>query len=301
MGLQFRNSCATPLAPGGEKGYSYKLEVLEAPGTTISPKAGDAPLELDYDALLGLTSELGYRLMESGAEIYRVEESVHRLLQAYGVTTGEVFAIPNLVIVSLTDPGGHPVTRVRRIPPHGTDIYLLEAYNNLCRQLCREAPPFDQAMERLNAIWIGRRTYSVPAQLAAYFVGAAAFTVFFGGSARDALCGGLCGVSIGLCLWVMTRLGTNLFFKTVAGGMISALVAIVLTLTGLGERMDLIIIGALMALVPGIAFTNAMRDIMAGDLVAGITKVGEALLIGGAIAIGTSLAFGLVRLLGGAV
>ena len=258
-------------------------------------------MELDYDALLGLTSELGYRLMESGAEIYRVEESVHRLLQAYGVTTGEVFAIPNLVIVSLTDPGGHPVTRVRRIPPHGTDIYLLEAYNALCRELCREAPPFGEAMARLDAIWAGRRSFPAPVQMLAYFVGAAAFAVFFGASVQDALCSGLCGVSIGLSLGVMTRLGTNLFFKTVAGGMISALVAIAFILLGLGERLDLIIIGALMALVPGIAFTNAMRDIMAGDLVAGITKVGEALLIGGAIAIGTSLAFGLVRLLGGAV
>ena len=33
-----------------------------------------------------------------------------------------------------------------------------------------------------------------------------------------------------------------------------------------------------MALVPGIAMTNAMRDIMAGDMVAGISKAAEALL-----------------------
>ena len=251
-------------------------------------------MALDYDALLGLTSELGYRLMESGAEIYRVEESVQRLLHAYGVTTGEVFAIPNLVIVSLTDPNGHPVTRVRRIPPHGTDIYLLEAYNALCRELCRDVPSFDSAQRRLAAIWTERK-------LAAYFLGAAAFTVFFGGSPRDALCGGLCGAAIGICLSFMTRLGANLFFRTIAGGMVSALLAIALSLLGFGQHMDLIIIGALMALVPGIAFTNAMRDIMAGDLVAGITKVGEALLIGVAIAIGTSLAMGLARLLGGTI
>ena len=258
-------------------------------------------MALDYDALLGLTSELGYRLMESGAEIYRVEESVQRLLRAYGVTTGEVFAIPNLVIVSLTDPNGHPVTRVRRIPPHGTDIYLLEAYNALCRELCRDVPSFDSAQRRLAAIWTERKLYSRPAQIAAYFLGAAAFTVFVGGSPRDALCGGLCGAAIGICLSFMTRLGANLFFRTIAGGMVSALLAIALSLLGFGQHMDLIIIGALMALVPGIAFTNAMRDIMAGDLVAGITKVGEALLIGVAIAIGTSLAMGLARLLGGTI
>ena len=43
-------------------------------------------MDLDYDKLLGLTAELGYQLMDSGAEIYRVEESMNRLLGAYGVT-----------------------------------------------------------------------------------------------------------------------------------------------------------------------------------------------------------------------
>ena len=59
------------------------------------------------------------------------------------------------------------------------------------------------------------------------------------------------------------------------------------------------IIGALMALVPGIAMTNAMRDIMAGDMVAGISKAAEALLIGAAIALGTALALGLTRMVTG--
>ena len=81
--------------------------------------------------------------------------------------------------------------------------------------------------------------------------------------------------------------------------MVSAFAAMALTATGLGQNADSIIIGALMALVPGIAFTNAMRDIMAGDMVAGISKAAEALLIGAAIALGTALALGLTRLLMG--
>ena len=72
-----------------------------------------------------------------------------------------------------------------------------------------------------------------------------------------------------------------------------------LTGLGLGENLDRIIIGALMALVPGIAITNAMRDIMAGDMVAGISKGAEALLIGAAIALGTALGLGAAGLLGG--
>lgn len=65
---------------------------------------------MDYDKLLNLGVELGRRLMDSGAEIYRVEESVERLLQAYGLEP-QIFAIPNCLIVSVTTPQGHPITR----------------------------------------------------------------------------------------------------------------------------------------------------------------------------------------------
>ena len=96
-----------------------------------------------------------------------------------------------------------------------------------------------------------------------------------------------------------SKLGANLFFKTIAGAAVSAFMALALTAAGIGQNSDSIIIGALMALVPGIAFTNAMRDIMAGDMVAGISKAAEALLIGAAIALGTALALGLIRMLMG--
>ena len=62
---------------------------------------------------------------------------------------------------------------------------------------------------------------------------------------------------------------------------------------GLGHNPDFITIGALMILVPGIAFTNAMRDIMAGDLTSGVNKVVEALLIATAIALGTGFVLSL--------
>ena len=259
-------------------------------------------LSLDYDRLLNLSMEMGYRLLESGAEIYRVEESIRRLLQAYGLATGEVFAIPNCIIASLVTPEGQVLTRVRRMPSHGTDIYQLERCNDLCRRLCVETPPLDEAERRMDDLLSSRRYYSFPAQLLAYFVGAAAFVPFFGGTWRDALCGGLCGMAIGLCLTFLSRLGTNLFFKTVAGGTVSGLLALGLRVVGLGQNVDFITIGALMILVPGVLFTNAMRDIMAGDIMAGISKAAEALLIGMAIALGTGVSLWLARLLwGGAV
>jgi uncharacterized membrane protein YjjP (DUF1212 family) len=45
-----------------------------------------------------------------------------------------------------------------------------------------------------------------------------------------------------------------------------------------------------MTLVPGVAITNAMRDVIAGDLLAGTMKGVEALLIALALAAGTAVA-----------
>lgn len=253
---------------------------------------------MDYEALLNLALEVGYRLQVSGAEIYRVEQSVQRILEAYGADTGEVFAIPNCLIVSVAAPDGHPLTRIRRIQSRDTDIYTLEAVNGLCRRLCRDTPPLDEALGELRDLERAHRSYTRPALLFfPYFVGAGAFCLFFGGTLRDCLVSALCGLATGLCLWFMDRLYTNLFFKTVAGGLVSGLLAMCLTALGLGENTDLIIIGALMTLVPGLAFTNAVRDILNGDLVSGIAKIAESLLIGAAIALGTGIALGLMRLL----
>ncbi|MEG2455551.1 MAG: threonine/serine exporter family protein [Oscillospiraceae bacterium] len=254
---------------------------------------------MDYDALLDLVTEAGFSLEQSGAEIYRVEESVSRLLVAYGITTGEVFAIPNCLIVSLTTPSGHSLTRVRRIPPHGTDIFQIEAVNSLCRKLCRETPDYRSARQALEDVRTREPHHAPLTRMLGYFLGAGFFTLFWGGSWIDGLCGGLCGVAIGLCLTVFTRLGANLFFKTIACGAVSALLALVFSMSGLGQNVDKITIGALMVLVPGVALTNAIRDIMEGDMVSGISKLGEALLVATAIALGSGLALTVARWFGG--
>ena len=244
---------------------------------------------MDHDKLLNFATEVGYELLMCGAEIYRVEESVKRILTAYGVPTGEVFAIPNCLNVSVITPDGRTLTRIRRVGIHGTDLYRLEAMNALSRKVCVQLPPLEEAESLLNQICSDHTCYSRAFQLFAYALGSAAFALFWGGDLRDAACCALCGVVIGISQHFMTRLGTNLFFKTFVGASLSALVALLLMALGAGSSLDTIIIGALMALVPGISLTNAMRDIIAGDMVTGITKTTESILIGVSIALGTAM------------
>lgn len=254
---------------------------------------------MDYNALLAVSTDLGYRLLESGAEIYRVEEAIQRLLHAYGIAQADPFVIPNCIIVSFVTPEGEAMTQVRRMPSHGTDVDLLERYYDLGRRLCREVPPLPQAQEALAEIRRTRRSYPLPLLLLAYFMGTAAFSLFFGGTVWDAFCSGVCGTAVGLALAAMTALHANLFFKSILGAALSAFLALCLTHLGLGQHSQLITIGALMALVPGIIFTNAIRDVMAGDMVAGLSKIADALLTGVAVALGTGFALGLSQLLWG--
>lgn len=255
---------------------------------------------LDYDALLLLSSDLGYGLLESGAEIYRVEESIQRLLLAYGVAEADPFVIPNCIFVSFTTPDGTVKSQVRRITaPHGTDVDQLELYNALCRRLCAQTPPLPEAREQLTQARAARRSYRLPMILFSYFLGAAFFSLFFGGTVRDGLCAGCCGLVIGFVMAALTWLHTNLFLKTMLCSALAAFKALILTYIGLGQHSDLIIIGAFMALVPGLMFTNSIRDVMAGDMMAGLSKIADALLTGVSLALGAALAIGLSHALWG--
>lgn len=254
---------------------------------------------MDTTAVLDLAMELGYQLQMAGGEIYRVEESITRVLAAYGIQGGEVFAIPNCIIASLSDQG-QTLTRVRRVGDHGTDIWRLEAVNALCRKLCRGPLSPEEARRELEETLKREPCYPQWVILLAHFVAAASFCLFFGGGGWDALCAGACGAAIGLCLWLAKRLGASLFFRTIAAGAVSALLALGFTTAGLGRSVDLITIGALMLLVPGVALTTAVREFMVGDMVSGLSRLAEAMLIAIAIALGTGAALAVGRMVGGA-
>ncbi len=253
---------------------------------------------MDYDRLLNLAVELGCRLMRSGAEIYRAEESMTRLLRAYRLESPEVFAIPSCVIVSVTTPAGHPITKMRRIPGHGTDIEALENLNGLCRSLCAETPPLEEAQARLDALEKSAHRFFSWQLLLGYGAAPAFFSPLFGGGPRDALCALVGGLGVGACLLYGKRvIGSNSFFRTAVCSAVGSLISLLLVRLGLGENVDAVTISVLMILVPGVALTNAMREIMAGDTISGLSRTAEAILIAAAIALGSAVGLSISRML----
>ncbi len=244
---------------------------------------------MDYDKLLNMAAELGYQLMYSGGEIYRVEESVRRLLHAYGLENPEVFAIPNCLLVSIITPQGHPITRMRRVPAHGTDIELLERCNSLCRRLCVDAPTLDEAQAAVSALPQDMPRHSHRMTLLGYGVAPAFFAPLFGGGLPDTAASFLSGLAVGVCLLYGRRfIGANHFFRTAVCSAVAAFLALALVEAGLGRSVDVVTISTLMVLVPGVALTNAMREIMAGDTFSALSRTADAILVASAIALGAA-------------
>ena len=113
----------------------------------------------------------------------------------------------------------------------------------------------------------------------------------------DAICAGLCGMLVGLSDHFFGKLGTNTFFKTIVSAFVMTVVAHITRLLGIADNTDAVIIGTLMILVPGLLFTNAMRDIIFGDTNSGINRIVQVLLIAAAIALGTGAAWNLTNFL----
>ena len=106
---------------------------------------------MNYNTLLDMATELGYYLAISGAETYRVEDSVGRILNAYGLTA-EVFAIPNCLTVSIDTAEGEPLTRMRRVDYQNVDLDSVERFSNLSRRICAQKPKPEVAMEWLQEV-----------------------------------------------------------------------------------------------------------------------------------------------------
>ena len=244
---------------------------------------------MDYNILLELATDVAHRLAMSGAETFRVEDSVVLIMQAYGVEA-EAFAIPNCLTVSMETPDGVPMTRMKRIGYHGNDLDCVERYSNLSRRICREKPDPKVAFQWLKEADRAKRQFSLPILLAGNFLGACGYSVFFGGSFWDSLFAGICGIAVGLVNLLMDRLKANAFFRTIIASFIMAVLAYGLSVVGVVQNADTVIIGTLMILVPGLLFTNALRDIIYGDTNSGLNRIVMVFMIAVAIALGTGAA-----------
>lgn len=249
---------------------------------------------MDYNTLLDMATNLGYELAMAGAETFRVEESISRVLAAYGVQA-DVFAIPNYLVVSFLTEEGQPITRMRRIGFHGNDLDAVEKFNGLSRAYCNRTPDPKDGIQWLDYVRSQLVSYPTAVEYLGDFIGAGGFGLLFGGNFIDGLCAGVCGILVGLVNRLLEAHKANPFFRTMAASFVMALAAYAFGAAGIAPNPDAVIIGALMLLVPGLLFTNAMRDIIYGDTNSGINRIVQVILTAISIALGTAVAWSLAE------
>ena len=243
-----------------------------------------------YHNFLTEVIELGGIMLENGAETYRVEESILRIFQGRGVKRVEVFAIPSMLIVTIhPDDTYKSFTQQKRILSRGTNLQKVCEANDLCRYLCTHDMTAEELDAEIQKIRNGPN-FSTLIQYAAHAITGAGFSLFFGGSLLDAFFALFSGMMVKLIFDQMGKLGTNTFFTNVLASAILTAWAGLISRSPFHGDMDMIIIGPMMLLVPGMALTTCMRDIIAGDYISSIVKLAEVIMIGLGVALGAYLA-----------
>lgn len=242
---------------------------------------------METTLLLHNAIDIGEALLMNGGEVYRVEDSIQRLLKAYGASRVDVFTIPSLIVVTVQMPGEEPVTQTRRILHTSTNFHALTCLNALCRKTCREKPDPETIGPMLAEI-LSQRPYPACVIFLVYMVTSFAFASFFGGSWADAAASAVGGGLLFLVMRVLEGHGISMVFTHLGGAAAAAASALITVRLGLGAHLDKIIIGNIMLLIPGIELTNGMRDLFSGDILAGLLHIGEAVFLATVIALGAA-------------
>lgn len=229
-------------------------------------------------------SEIGRLLLMHGAEIYRVEESIERMGKAYDYQNIEVFAIPSFLTMSITLVDGNSYSVTKRSRQNRINLDCVYALNNLVRDICHHTPSNEEIEKRIADI------KNMKLKQGLIFIGygmtAGFFSVFFGGSIPEFIVGTLIGFVIYFVIWLMELWEVNNMVTTLFSSIILALLAIIAHKQGLVDNLQATTIGCLMILVPGVAITNSLRDIIGGEYMSGLARMIEAFLIAASIAIG---------------
>jgi uncharacterized membrane protein YjjP (DUF1212 family) len=248
----------------------------------------------EADQLITLGVKAGSLLVQSGAETYRVEDTVQRMLSACGAEAPSVVALTTAIFVTFTYEGRF-VSSNQRIGRRTINLQRVADINALSRELAGQPHSRPgEALSRLELIADSRPIFSYWVQLACASVSGAAFCLLFGGSWVDSEVAVLASCLVYLVFSVCNRIGLVRFISTFVGGAAAAAVSIAAVSLLPAINMEPLTIGAIMALVPGVLLTNGVRDIMSDDLLSGVTRLSEAGLAAAGLAAGVVAILSLV-------
>lgn len=243
---------------------------------------------MNPDQLIATVSNIGRILLESGAEVYRVEGTMVRIAETFPIEHVESFVTPTVVMLSITY-GGQVYSSLIRIKQRNTDLNRIDCINSLSRDCAIHPISIDELDLRLNEI-VKEDDY--PHYQKIIFAGLVGFSfaLLFKGSIGDAVIAFLVSTSCKILSYVLETIDIKGFLNnTLSSAMIMLCALLAVKYLPFALNVDTIVISSIMLLVPGIEFTNAIRDTLAGDYLSGISRGMEAILVAISLAVGCGI------------
>lgn len=230
----------------------------------------------------------GKIMLQSGAETYRVEDTMTRIAEALGIPNSHSYVTPTGIVFSTDDTNP---AKLIRISERSTDLYKVTLVNGVSRKVSNGELTRQEAFEKLMEIEKANYTFPIYQQVLAAAIASACFMIMFLGQWHDFFPAFITGGVGFLSFIFLQRVVQIRFFSEFLASLIIGVISMLFVKIGIGEQLDKIIIGSVMPLVPGLLITNAVRDLMAGHLVSGLSKGAEAFLTAFAIGAGVAVVF----------
>lgn len=246
--------------------------------------------EEDLKMVVNLALNAGRILLKSGAEIFRVDETIQRICRRFHVDTVDTFVLSHGIFISAEKEGEEVYAKIKHVPLSSTNLEIVAEVNDLSRRITAGMMNLEEAiseLDRIEHLPTKRRRQLI---LAAG-VGSGTFGYFLGASAMESVCAFFIGCI--LYIWVLFA-GSHRLSKIIinifGGILITTLAVMMFVFVPFPMKIDGMIIAGILPLVPGVAFVNAIRDIADSDFLSGTVRMIDAILVFVYIAIGVGLA-----------
>lgn len=243
---------------------------------------------MDYKLLFDTAVFAGELLMKNGAETYRVEDTMYRILEKANLKTVQVLVMMTGFVATLDDPSIDSLTVVRRINSRGTNLSIVEQVNDISRDFCEDKISLEEAFKKMKTLWRTPKKNSFTGFQVMLIT--SGFAIMFGANLVEAAIAAFTGfVSAGM-LYLCRKMKLHMFLE-------NCLCCIVLAMTiEIAAKMlpgtydtNVLIISSIMPFVPGAAITNAVFDTLYGDYLSGLARAAEAFVIAASVAAGIGI------------
>ena len=229
---------------------------------------------MDDKSIVEMAVLAGEIMLRSGAETYRVEDTMKHILGTTGTAEAEALVMLTSIMVTVSRPGEDTVTVMRRVYDRGTNMHRIVEVNEISRKYCAGELSAEEARKKLKNIK-GKQYTTWMYNLATVMV-PAGFAPLFGGGLAEFISAAAAGVILAVLMTIGKRIRLGGFVLNVLCAAGVAAAAAVLKVTEPVVNMDTVIISSIMPMVPGVAITNAIRDTLRGDYISGGARALEA-------------------------